>query len=125
LLYFFVVGSSLTHSLIYHLPEQIKPFSPHTRQGWQGNPTDALPFIVDAYESCIEKFRLALLSELETRYHRKVVVELTSALRHLSHPDPNKRGHPRSKAALSENDYAMQRFIPLFDRLSKTISKAN
>lgn len=79
---------------------------------WQGSFADALPTLQMGHESMIR--------ELSPRIHEIVRAEFTRALRELTEPDPNRRGHPRNIDGAGPR-YSPERYISLFIRLARTV----
>jgi eukaryotic-like serine/threonine-protein kinase len=79
---------------------------------WGGRPyRDALPYLVDAFDEVIDELEVELAPELKS--------PLTTMVRRLCDPDPDRRGHPLARAMKHGNPYSLERFISEFDSLAR------
>lgn len=99
---FAFTGVGTTSLLNKHTHESHRPAQ------WSGDYPEVLPYL-ETY------FREAIL-EIREHLPNPFVNDLTRALAELCHPDPNRRGHPRSRAIGSP--YSLERYVSLFNRLA-------
>ena len=101
---------SMTALIMMNLDQRLKP------DIWHGPYEEILPHIRQAYSEAVDyvshEFAIAgLTGELKDR--------LTEALKQLCDPDPSLRGHPSDRRMQWGNQYSLQRYINLFDLLSR------
>lgn len=99
LTYYLFTKTPLTPALMRSLQPQ------HRHTVWGGTYIDVMPFIEASFEE--------LLLQLPQYVEHADADELVSLIRMLAHPDPYRRGHPRSKAIGVPFD--LSRFISKFD----------
>ncbi|MFT3728606.1 MAG: hypothetical protein QM759_12345 [Terricaulis sp.] len=119
LLFFFFMGVMFTPAWFANLRQEHYPrrLSP-TDDGWTGKYEDVLPFLRDAFARASGEFAarvMALFSPLNLRAEGE---ELISLLGYLVDPDPQKRGHPGTRANKHSDPFALARFISALDRIA-------
>jgi eukaryotic-like serine/threonine-protein kinase len=72
---------------------------------WAGTYRQVLPYVRDAFDHVVEMFERDLLPDLRG--------DLTATVRELCDPDPDVRGHPRSRAGLGSS-FSLERFVAGF-----------
>jgi serine/threonine protein kinase len=109
----FMLGGLLTYliadtnflSLMY---SQLQPHQRHDVFG--GTFEQALPFLMNAYHLTLPQIK-PLIPDF-------ICNELSAIIAELSHPDPDKRGNPRSLPG-THNRFSLERYVSVIDRLSK------
>lgn len=91
-----------------YLHQQLHPSQ--NWNNWTGTYAEVFPYVEDAYCRSVEAISEEVPLEIRTR-----VVALLQAL---CHPDPLRRGHPRSQVGLS-NSYSLDRIVTELDLLSR------
>lgn len=102
----------LNHNLTV-LMQQVLPDS--IRAGhWKGSFRDAIPYLENAHATI-----LAQLHEVVDQQTLAVGIsdELVNAVREMTNPDPEKRGHPKDRKA-NTSSYSVRRYVSLFNRLA-------
>jgi serine/threonine protein kinase len=108
LLYFhFSGGMTATCELLNRLEPTFNPFS-----GYKGTFQDAVPALEDAFGRVLVEFRNSLVNHLPA----KIADELTSILKELCQPDPEKRGHPKDRQTTHGQKFSTYRYINRFNR---------
>jgi serine/threonine protein kinase len=103
LVYFMLSGMSLNADLSRALDPM------HHWRNWKGSYTEALPYVISAFDDCISTFS----STIDVPKPERLVV----AVRELCSPDPAVRGHPANIRGNGAR-YGMERYISLFDLLA-------
>lgn len=100
---FMFTGSNVTSSLLakLHYVEH-----PHI---WQGQYSEILPRILYYFDE--------ILSELGPEFPESCRGEMISIVSQLCHPDPMRRGHPKSLGQRA-NPYSLERYVSIFNRLA-------
>lgn len=80
----------------------------HHWDAWPGKYADALPYVREAWDAVLEELSAALPDDI-----RNELIELT---RYLTHPEPDRRGHPRNRAGGDAN-FGVRRFSSKFNVL--------
>lgn len=95
-------------SLTAQISGQLRP--EHHWEAWSGKYTDALPYVRDAWDAVIEEFTRCIDQSIRD--------ELTALTRYLTDPEPERRGHPRNRAANGPT-YGVRRFSSRFEVMAK------
>lgn len=74
---------------------------------WHGDFESVLPMILAAFESGLSDFMQAVNIPERAR--------LRDAIEHFCHPDPRRRGHPKSSRS---DRYSLERYVSMFDYLA-------
>ncbi len=102
---FYFTNLTMTALLLQHLPEKFNPYF------WDKEDFDQLGvYLLDAFEKALQEFS----SDIDNEKYKE---DLVYIVRHLCHPNPEKRGHPKSKMFKNANQYDLQRFISHFNLL--------
>ena len=80
----------------------------HHWDAWPGKYAEALPYVREAWDAVLEELVGTLPSSI-----RDELIELT---RYLTHPEPDRRGHPRNRVG-GESNYGVRRFSSKFNVL--------
>jgi len=112
----FMLGGLLTYliadtnflSLMYHHLE-----SHQRHDAFGGTFEQALPFLINAYHMSLAQIKPVVPESIRD--------ELCAVIAELSHPDPDKRGNPRSLLN-RHNQFSLERYTSVVDRLSKKIT---
>lgn len=113
LLYFhFSGGVTVTWDLFNRLEATFNPYS-----GYRGSFQDAIPALEDAFSRVLVDFRNNLVNHLPA----KVADELTSILKELCQPNPEKRGHPKDHKTALGQKFSAYRYISRFDRARRLL----
>ena len=99
---FFFAGNGMSHLMLSHLPTAFQPGT------FNGPYQDVLPHLRVAFDTTVEEIALEIPEEYRT--------SLVAALRQLCDPNPQLRGHPKSRSL--GNAYSLERFVALFDLLA-------
>lgn len=113
LLYFhFSGGLTATAGLITRLEPTFNPYN-----GYRGTFQNAIPALEEAFGRVVMDFRKDLVG------HLPVIAadELTSILKELCQPDPEKRGHPKDKLIKHGPKFSTYRYISRFNRTSRLL----
>lgn len=102
---FFFLGIATTPAIVSRLTENLYPGQ------WGDSYAAALPFIRDAFDDVAQSLETALPNVCRER--------LVSAFRELCDPQPENRGHPKSKALKHGDRFSVDRYISLFDLIGK------
>ncbi len=102
---FFFLGLGTTPGILSRLDPAQYPGQ------WGDGYAAVLPYVRDATDEVAEALEAALPAE-----HRE---RLGAAFRELSDPEPDKRGHPLSRAALHSDRFSVERYVALFDLIAK------
>ena len=86
----------------------------HHWDAWPGNYADALPYVREAWDAVLEELSTALPADI-----RDEMIELT---RYLTHPEPDRRGHPRNRVGGDAN-FGVRRFSSKFNVLRARLEK--
>jgi eukaryotic-like serine/threonine-protein kinase len=100
---FFFMGESMTSLLLQELPIVF------TRSRWGGTFEEALPYLKDAFQKGLCKYKESLPVSLRN--------DLCIIVSQLCEPDPKLRGHP--KEANTFDQFNMERYISKFDLLAR------
>ncbi|MFV1491227.1 protein kinase [Phaeobacter sp. JH18-32] len=111
LIFFFAMGFGSTQLLADKLSEAHRPMV--FRGMWSEGFGKILPILQTHFTEIIGELEAELVNN-------DICNELLKAASELSNPDPSLRGHPQSIA--SGDRYSLERYISLFDRLSKLAS---
>lgn len=105
---------SITAMIVNRLPVTSRPGYPWNGS-WAGTFELAIPQIQIAFSDAIAEVDRAIDDSAPFKQ------ELMSCIRQLCEPDPSKRGHPvtRAQNAGTGNAYDLDRYVAIFDRLSK------
>lgn len=95
-------------SMTAQISGQLKP--EHHWKAWTGNKADILPYLYGAWD--------AVLEELIELLDKDIGEELITIVRHLTNPDPNRRGHPKNLAG-SGSRFGVRRFSSRLEVLQK------
>jgi eukaryotic-like serine/threonine-protein kinase len=95
------------------LARQLSSF--HHWDNWEGSFSDVVPYLDVAHEQIIHGLQLLLPPSINE--------DLSEAIRQLTMPDPARRGHPLHVGG-SGPRYGLERYISLFDLLSRRFSIA-
>lgn len=101
---FYFTGISMNTLLFQHLAKE------HRAEFWQGDYKLVEPYILDAFDKAIEKFK----DNINKEDYRE---ELSAIVKHLCDPIPEKRGHPKNVLHKKGNNYNLERFISGFNLL--------
>lgn len=119
MLFFFFTGNMLTPALLSYLMDEHRPLSQRTGVGWTGNGRDVLPYIEEAYARCVVALEDALMTEVPAHLHQKLIPETVAVFKMLTNPAPELRGHPQNRANVNSNNFGVERFVSVFDRLGR------
>ena len=100
---FIFTGVPFVQMMLFCLRNEHKPAN------WGGDFHGVLPYLRDAFGLAIDRFSMHVPDQYRER--------LTTVVQQLCEPDPNLRGHPRSRLSLG-NSYRLDRYISLFDLLA-------
>jgi eukaryotic-like serine/threonine-protein kinase len=78
---------------------------------WTGTYEDVLPYVRDAFGRALSAVHAACPAEVADR--------LTKLISYLCEPDPDLRGHPAERLAVSGNQYSLQRVVSELDLLAR------
>ena len=110
LIFYFVTGIGATQLLIDELPFELRPAT-YNGGKWSVGYTSILPTLQTKFTE--------MLNEIEKKIsHPAVKPSLVKAAYELANPNPDFRGHPLTRRN-SSNKYSLERYISLFDILSK------
>lgn len=98
---YFYLGVGATVFLFNELPED---FASHK---WKGSFDEVLPYLHDAFQRVLEKYRSALPISVQD--------ELIEIVSQLCTPDPRLRGHPKNR----HNQHSMERYISKLNLLAR------
>lgn len=101
--FFCTRGFSMTHLLLAGLPEE------HHFQRWNGSYKEILPYLLSVFSRIVSDIG----SNIQSDYADKI----SESILQLCHPDPTKRGHPRSIVS-SGNPYSLERYVSIFGNLA-------
>ena len=101
---FLWAGVSMTHMLFARLDPKFHYLA------WGDTYEEVLPYIRRAF--------LEVLQAIQEASPSPIAQDVTRAVSQLCDPDPARRGHPRNRATLG-NVYSLERYVAMFDRLSK------
>lgn len=104
LIIFFYTGVSLTHLLLKRIDTQ------HHYKTWGGTYSEVLPYLQQVLAQIIRELREKTRTELAT--------EIAELVKQLCSLDPERRGHPKNIES-SSNQYSLERYVSIFDRLAK------
>lgn len=107
-LIFFLFTQSTFNTWMYFFLDDLNPNYRHNK--WGGTFDDVLPYLIDAYDKAVYFFTAYIDDE-------KLRDELEVVLRHLCHPDPKRRGHPRNIASVGSS-MSVERYISKFNHLA-------
>jgi len=100
---FFFTGLGMTSALLARLDRKVAP------QEWRGSYSGAMPFVQQAFADSIDT--------MANQTPSKIRVQLTRIVKELTHPDPERRGHPRNRIGY-QNKYGLQRYVSSFNLLA-------
>ena len=80
------------------------------RQSWNQLYRSVLPYVRDAHDLAF--------SEVESQLPKEIEESLGESIRQLCDPDPQLRGHPRSRS-FGGNPYSLERYVSRFDLLAR------
>jgi len=98
---FFFLGMATTPALLSRLNEVQYPGQ------WSDSYDAVLPFIRDAFDDVAAALEQALPGACKDR--------MSAAFRELCDPEPEKRGHPKAKAARHGDPFSVDRYVSLFN----------
>jgi serine/threonine protein kinase len=85
----------------------------HGWKSWTGNFQEVLPALVEAHDVAIARIEGAL--------NRSVAADVSEIVSQLCHPDPEIRGHPKSRSE-GRNPFALERYISRLNLLHRRAS---
>lgn len=97
-------GVSMTHMLLGKLDPRFHYMS------WGGTYLEVLPYIHRAFSDVVQG--------IHQGSPNAVAREVAQVVRQLCDPDPGRRGHPKNLLTRG-NQYSLERYVAIFDRLSK------
>lgn len=103
---FFFAGVSMTAAI----DERLDPA--HRLGAWDGGFEMVLPFLIDAWDQVMRDAEESLERSLP-----EFGLGLAGMVRQLTHPDPERRGHP--KALGRTNPYSLDRYVAQLDLMSR------
>jgi eukaryotic-like serine/threonine-protein kinase len=103
---FFFLGIATTPAIMSRLSDNLYPGQ------WGDSYAAVLPFLRDAFDD--------VTRSLEEVVPEAWGVRLVNAFRELCDPEPEKRGHPKSKMLKHGDRFSADRYVSLFDLLGKT-----
>ncbi|PHS22407.1 MAG: hypothetical protein COA85_11540 [Robiginitomaculum sp.] len=124
MLYFLVVGTSLTSKTISLLKDEHRPWLNSTNPlGWRGFYHDVLVYYRHAHFQALNVFENELLSQISSSPKFIKVPEIIELLKYLVEPDPALRGHPHNLSPTHVDNYGLERFISKFEYFSKALKR--
>src|SRR5690606_6553518 len=100
---YYFCGVSMSALLMKHVPEAFR------WERWRGNSDEVIPYLMEAFSGSLAEFRT----------HVKVDglrEDLSSLLEQLCDPRPERRGHPKTIASITDS-YDLERFVGRFNLL--------
>ena len=88
----------------------------HHWDAWPGKYNDALPYVREAWD--------AVLEELAGTVPEVVRDELVELTRYLTHPEPDRRGHPRNRVG-GDSNFGVRRFSSRFNVMRARVERGN
>ena len=104
LVLFLCVQVSMTHLIFKRLNKE------HRWLNWGGNYKEVLPYIQSAFAEIIRDLRKQITTEFAD--------EIPELVKQLCNPDPDRRGDPKNIRL--GNQYSLERYVSIFDRLALT-----
>ena len=101
---------SMTHIILGKLDARFHP------KHWNGTYLEVLPYIHRAFFSVLQSIQHSCPSPIGR--------DVSAVIRQLCDPDPSRRGHPKNVASGGSN-YSLERYVAIFDRLSKVAARSN
>jgi eukaryotic-like serine/threonine-protein kinase len=108
LLLFFFSGVSMTHAI----GERLRPEHRPIPGGWDGGYELVMPFVVEAWDEVLDAAHEQIVEDLPT-----VGPEVVSMVRQLTHPHPERRGHPKMLGRA--DPYSLDRYVAQLDLLAR------
>lgn len=100
---YYFCGVSMSALLLKHVPDAFR------WERWRGHTDEVMPYLLEAFDSALGEFRSHVSDD-------GLRPELSTLLEQLCDPRPERRGHPKTIAAISDN-YDLERFVARFDLL--------
>lgn len=98
-------GATATAATLSFLDESQRP------DAWQESYVSVLPYVRIAFAQAVDEFEQALPEDLASR--------LVPIVRQLCDPDPDLRGHPRTRANRNANRYSLERYVSELNLLAR------
>ena len=101
---FFTTGCSITHLLLARLENR------YHYDNWDETYIEVLPYLNRVFAQLIRDFKKRIRSDYAD--------DIAEIVKQVCHPDPSKRGHPKSIVS-SGNQYSLERYVSILNNLAK------
>ncbi len=101
-----IMGVSMTVALLDTVPPEFNPVN------YRGTYADALPALVKALGDVLQHTRSSIPEPWREQF--------ITVIEQLCHPDPTKRGHPKSHRSMVGEKYSLERYVSAFNRMAAT-----